>query len=587
MSDKRNNNEDERESLVNKAASLRAIYNESEDKILLGRKISRVLRKLIPGYSANGEIDEAWSYFEHITLPRQQLASDGSGKKEKAPPGANRTWLYPGWTTPQDDLRDFGTGVAIYFETMRGLIVICLIAGCIYFPNFLYYRSEEYAAEGQSHLVGTLRGSLICPDTKWVPCPTCTEEDWADDLGRFARTLPNNLDDSNETFTFVLSNECADFRLREGILHLVVMAFLTVAIFSLGFFQTRRELEYDEELLTASDFSIKVDNPPPDAVDPDEWKEFFSQIDGGEVVYCTVALDNEDLIKALAKRRVLLLKLRHKLKASELKDMAFISVSSEVAQAHPKEYKQLLVLEETCRELLSNEYATTSIFVTFQTEKAQRNVLRNLSVSKIDLSDNNIAALRHPHCAFRSSLVLDVAEAREPTSIRWEDQDETSMHKFIQRVFTSFLTALLMGLGFIAVRSAFRKDVNLAAYVIALLNIAGSHVFKFVNRLEAHPNEGGYQASLYVKLSIFRWMNTAVVTTLVTPFTKTISEGGLIESVHAVLKAEIITLPIVHMCDIMGTIRRHFLAPFAPHQDSMNMYFRGGVQSLGEKYTVR
>jgi hypothetical protein len=47
------------------------------------------------------------------------------------------------------------------------------------------------------------------------------------------------------------------------------MAFLTVAIFSLGFFQTRRELEYDEELLTASDFSIKVDNPPPDAVDPD------------------------------------------------------------------------------------------------------------------------------------------------------------------------------------------------------------------------------------------------------------------------------------------------------------------------------
>jgi hypothetical protein len=158
-----------------------------------------------------------------------------------------------------------------------------------------------------------------------------------------------------------------------------------------------------------------------------EWKEFFSQIDGGEVVYCTVALDNEDLIKALAKRRVLLLKLRHKLKASELKDMAFISVSSEVAQAHPKEYKQLLVLEETCRELLSNEYATTSIFVTFQTEKAQRNVLRNLSVSKIDLSDNNIAALRHPHCAFRSSLVLDVAEAREPTSIRWEDQDETSM----------------------------------------------------------------------------------------------------------------------------------------------------------------
>jgi len=75
--------------------------------------------------------------------------------------------------------------------------------------------------------------------------------------------------------------------------------------------------------------------------------------------------------------------------------------------------------------------------------------------------------------------------------------------------------------------------------------------------------------------------------TLIKPFTSTISEDAtaLIPAVYAVLKAEIITAPILHMLDIVTQIKRHVLAPRAKNQTHMNSYFRGSKQNLGEKYT--
>ena len=59
-------------------------------------------------------------------------------------------------------------------------------------------------------------------------------------------------------------------------------------------------------------------NPPNDARDPEEWKSFFKDtFDEIEVRAVTIALDNEELIKALVLRRKLILKLRNKLPLRE------------------------------------------------------------------------------------------------------------------------------------------------------------------------------------------------------------------------------------------------------------------------------
>lgn len=130
--------------------------------------------------------------------------------------------------------------------------------------------------------------------------------------------------------------------------------------------------------------------------------------------------------------------------------------------------------------------------------------------------------------------------------------------------------------------------MHVAAYLIAILNILVPNILKLVNNLESHSRQGTFQASLYAKIATFRWINTAIVMTIIKPFTATIAVGetALIPAVYAVLKAEIITAPVLHMCDVVGQVKRFVLAPPAANQAAMNSYFRGSVQNLGEKYTA-
>jgi hypothetical protein len=60
----------------------------------------------------------------------------------------------------------------------------------------------------------------------------------------------------------------------------------------------------------------------------------------------------------------------------------------------------------------------------------------------------------------------------------------------------------------------------------------------------------------------------------------------LIVAVYRILEAEIVIVPIVHMLDIMGNMKRHLLAATAKNQAAMNSFFSGAPGLLGEKYTV-
>lgn len=316
-----------------------------------------------------------------------------------------------------------------------------------------------------------------------------------------------------------------------------------------------------------------------------EWKTFFSQF-GNQVTYCTVALDNEDLVASLVMRRTLLQRAGFKLRDRD--DSTPLQEIPLALQSKKKFYTNFKKAEEQCRELLKLKYDATSIFITFETEQAQRKALEALIVPKMSVATNDIDAIA-PEYRFRGSLVLTVEEADEPSVIRWKDLNETLGVRIVQRVFTGTITVGLIFLGFIAVKHAFEFDLHLAAFLIAILNIVVPNLFKNVNTLESHAGEGSYQASLYAKISIFRFVNTAVVTTIIKPFTATISDdaAALIPAVYAVLKAEIVTAPIVNMLDIVGQFKRHILAPRAENQGAMNSCFRGSAQNLGEKYTVR
>lgn len=153
-----------------------------------------------------------------------------------------------------------------------------------------------------------------------------------------------------------------------------------------------------------------------------EWKDFFSQF-GNQVVYCTVALDNDALVQALSKRRTLLQKASFKLPGWNPNEQ-LQEIPSSLAQDKKKLYKKLLKNHATCLGLLDETYPASAVFVTFQTERCQRSVLEMLTVGTIAVTTNDVSVLTKNHL-FRGNLVLDVEEAVEPSSIRWKDLDKS------------------------------------------------------------------------------------------------------------------------------------------------------------------
>jgi hypothetical protein len=79
-------------------------------------------------------------------------------------------------------------------------------------------------------------------------------------------------------------------------------------------------------------------------------------------------------------------------------------------------------------------------------------------------------------------------------------------------------------------------------------------------------------------------VNTAVVITLIFPFTSTIN-GKLIPQIEALFMAEIVTTTVIQLLDPAGHFERHFLAPRAPTQDAMNLKMQGSLVELAERYT--
>lgn len=59
--------------------------------------------------------------------------------------------------------------------------------------------------------------------------------------------------------------------------------------------------------------------------------------------------------------------------------------------------------------------------------------------------------------------------------------------------------------------------------------------------------------SLYWKIALFRWVNTAIVFTVITPFTHTLAlEDGLIPQIYSIFFAEIVTTNVIQMADVWG-----------------------------------
>ena len=282
---------------------------------------------------------------------------------------------------------------------------------------------------------------------------------------------------------------------------------------------------FDEDEMTTGDYSVLIDNPPEDARDPLEWKNFFKNEFDAHVTGCTIALSNDRLVRSLKERRELMRKLEAMVEPGTSLDMVtlaaiavdkdrersfFARMMSCIWNGFPEIYGKLAVLTSICQGLAQQEYPVTNVFLTFETERGQQDVLRTLTVSRYQVARNKQTAVPHPRFLFRGNHLLSVKEPEEPDAIIWEHLNATFAELFKQQIYTALATLVALFCVILLVQIVNNWNPVATAYTIAITNVLFPLTAKSLTRFEAHPTHGSLQTSLYFKIALFRWVTTGM-----------------------------------------------------------------------------
>ena len=486
---------------------------------------------------------KAWAYYEHVTLPRH-FVGDGSPDTvtRRAEPGEfeAETELYDWLRLKQSDLIEWGTGVDLYFISLKFFAVLMLVCGLINIPAIMYYASKEYNGDAPMTYNYVLQGSAVCNNTEWVVCTNCTEADWSQNLKRIATGFSAT---SQNYTTLVIRNQCRGATGNVGFANFATIIFVLASLGVFSVYLQAREIRFDEDKVTTTDYSVIVDNPPPEAIDPDEWRDFFSQFatNGDQVTVVTVALNNQVMVRKLLIRRIFMNQLRAKLapgtdledetavatailRYNEMKaaqepncisrilDYIVIPISNLMNMLLPPEklVEKIKTFSAQIKELQNEKYTATKVFVTFETENGQRTALDATKVGLIDLKLNRAYAVG-PECLFRGQ-VLDVKEPTEPNAVRWLDLASGLVAKTIRRGIVLFATIGMIAIAGVAIKAArYRFGPQIAGFLTTTFNSTIPQVIKLLMIIEPHATEGAFQTSLYLKITIFRWTLSAIL----------------------------------------------------------------------------
>ncbi|KAL7559514.1 hypothetical protein ACA910_010325 [Epithemia clementina (nom. ined.)] len=561
------------------------------------------------------DLSKAYAFYEHVTLPRYFSGGQETGSvQRKAERGEfqEETRLYNPFFTKAVSLGEWGIAIDSYFTSLKYVAFMLLVAGIMNWYNMRYFASSEYSDDKQGSLPAVLQGSAICTSFEWVACPTCSESNFdasTEEKARFAVTQSGLI--------LVSRNACGNDLLPVGMVNYFTFFLLLITLFLYGTSLNIREIRADEDKLTATDYSIVVRNPPYDAYDPDVWRNFFERFAENQVTCVTVAINNEKMLRKLIARRVHRNNLRLMLPpGSDMDDedlvLNLIAQLEREKESEPKGilrciistcvrplfniflmflppqslFDRMVKLTEEIKELQKEDYFVTSVFVTFETEEGQRKALSALSVGRIHSITNNTQAVV-PGVLFEG-CVLHVEEPAEPSAVRWLDLSSDTNKRILMRILNAAITLGIVTIAGVVV-GAVRSSVGprLSGPLVSVFNSIIPQIVKLLMIFEPHLSEGSFQTSLYLKITLFRWINTAILTKLITPFTRTLTDGGtdLLPSIVAIFWSELIITPALRLIDMFGNIKKHILAPRSRTQEQMNSNFQGTYYNLGERYT--
>ena len=453
-----------------------------------------------------------------------------------AEPGetGHKTALFQPWSMPESCFNEFGVGIDQYFQTCAALCVMFFICACINIPSMIYYASATYSGGGgKKHLPLALQASAICTNKIWVVCNDCTEDEWswAEEAGTFARAPDGTV--------LVERNACGGAMIMDGVIDYLTFVFVVIFLSAASYFLYIREVRMDEDVLTADDYSLLVTNPPEDAYDPDEWKEFFEQFAESQVTLVTVALDNEVMLRKLLQRRAQIENLKNLLpKEVDLDDelMVRIALSKLVDERKSASRSCVGVFFESClrasgllipaesimgaisrldddiEELQKKKYIVSSVFVTFETEEGKDAAFSALDENALKMTKSIRQDQGNPSDRCFRGKRLQIDQPVDPSSVRWLDLGTPKIRTVMVMTINLLVTLCLVAIAAFSenkTRKAFGP--SMAGPLVSLLNSAIPIIVEILMKFEKHHTEGSWQTSFYTKITIFRWINTAII----------------------------------------------------------------------------
>lgn len=234
-------------------------------------------------------LSKGWAFFEHFTLPRHYATATSSNGYLRARAGETAdTQLYSLFFTPRSAFADWGIGMSMYFSTLVAMCVIFVLVGCLNVANILYYSSVEYDEtkgynDGSSssitwELLNMVRFTAVCRSREWVVCNGCQ-----DHVGYWDSIFANEYygvateEATGEEVILISRTTCDMARFDQGMWNFGTLLFLIVCISAYMWYLSKLEVRFDEDNTRPPDYTLVVRNPPSDAYDVEEWKDFFEQ----------------------------------------------------------------------------------------------------------------------------------------------------------------------------------------------------------------------------------------------------------------------------------------------------------------------
>mmetsp|Transcript_7120 Transcript_7120/g.9972 ORF Transcript_7120/g.9972 Transcript_7120/m.9972 type:complete len:799 (+) Transcript_7120:67-2463(+) len=526
-------------------------------------------------YAKNISTELAWAHFKNTTLPRRVKENlKGQEYWRKCESGECGGELYEIWGTKLKELGDFGLGIGLFFHMDYILCFAMLLAGIINTYTMAYYMSTDYQPT-YPDLSFSLFGSAACYFEQVCTSAECTED-----------TLGDNTDYCN-------------LNLAQGILDFCTTMMLFLVVYFLGVYQRKMTEKIDMSAQTAQDYSIVVEDPDDDATDPDEWRDFFS--DFGHVVYVTVAINNEELLKILSEKRICMYNIE--IEAGGRNDEYYRALDTDNEMKRIKElnlwqrfaqnylgastdmvywHQKLAEIHKKVEKLKNLKYRASKVYVIFDSEHSQRKCLSEMTTGLIPATLEKSNHIKDKH-KFRGKNVLKIEEPAEPEEINWENQNYKFFYRIKEQSLTFLITVVIVILNAVIIWLTSKFSTSLPAFFISLSNSILPVVVQAITAYEHHPTDSNFQSSLLMKIITFQWMNTAFIIYIIEPQDELLS-GDFIAQISSILWADAITSPVLLLLDIPGRLNRYILSHFASNQLKMNSYFIGTSWFLAEKY---